>query len=284
VGGCALFRGCSAGFLDRLASALRERDLDAETVVFRAGEACKELVIISSGFVDTYEEVAASVAGGPGGEEVSDSLGPGDTLAEVSFVFGIRHFKTARVSRHKKVLAFVLSAEAYRELLKAFPSQEDVVMDNAMHQYEGMTTARSHKSKLSVGGASSAGGSSHRSGSEKGSDKAPSASGQSDVGNGKGGVVSLQKILARAKNKRDELSHARLCSACAKGDFEKVRRLLSARNVDIDYADFDGRRALHLAAAGGSTRVVETPLRRSRRRAGGGGEAPLRPQRPARLT
>ena len=51
--------------------------------------------------------------------------------------------------------------------------------------------------------------------------------------------------------------HSQLCTAAAKGDFEKARRLLISRSIDIDYADFAGRRALHLAAHGGEKRVVE---------------------------
>jgi hypothetical protein len=132
VGACSLLRGCLPGFLDRLSSALRERELEAETVIFRSGDACKELMLIASGSIETVEDGE----GGRGDESGAELLGPGDTLGEVPFVFGIRHFKSARVGR-SKAAAFTLATEAYRELLKSFPAQEDVIMDNTMRQYDG---------------------------------------------------------------------------------------------------------------------------------------------------
>jgi hypothetical protein len=52
VGQVTLLRGCMPGFLDWLSSVLRERELEADTVVFRSGEACKELLLIASGCRD----------------------------------------------------------------------------------------------------------------------------------------------------------------------------------------------------------------------------------------
>lgn len=65
------------------------------------------------------------------------------------------------------------------------------------------------------------------------------------------------QILSDAKHRREELVHAQMCTACGKGDFDKVRRLLLSRSVDIDQADFAGRRAIHLAARGGNKRIIE---------------------------
>jgi ankyrin repeat protein len=65
------------------------------------------------------------------------------------------------------------------------------------------------------------------------------------------------QTLTEAKHRREELVHAQLCTACGKGDYEKVRRLITSRSIDIDYSDFAGRRALHLAACGGDKRVIE---------------------------
>jgi hypothetical protein len=51
-------------------------------------------------------------------------MGAGDSLCEMTFVFGLRHFK-------------------YRELLKSFPSQEDIIMDDAVRPYESEIRAYS---------------------------------------------------------------------------------------------------------------------------------------------
>jgi ankyrin repeat protein len=259
VGSVQLLRGCAAGFLDRLSSALRERELDAETVVFRAGEACKELLLLASGSVEAQEEADKD---GDGAIEV---LGPGDTLGEVPFVFGIRHFKTARVGC-VKAMAFGLSSAAFKELLKSFPSQEDVIMDNTMNGHEGLATARSGKSKLSTARSSNVDGGGGGGGGGGGSAVGSRAGGGSRVDDGRSDAAGaaacasssgLARILAEAKAKREGLVHAQLCTACAKGDYDKVRRLFLSRALDVNHGDFAGRRALHLAAAGGDTRILE---------------------------
>ena len=72
-----------------------------------------------------------------------------------------------------------------------------------------------------------------------------------------GGAFELQRVLGDAKRRREELMHAQLCTACAHGDYDKVRRMLTSRSIDIDGSDFAGRCAIHLAACSGSTRVLE---------------------------
>mmetsp|Transcript_2910 Transcript_2910/g.7351 ORF Transcript_2910/g.7351 Transcript_2910/m.7351 type:complete len:1774 (+) Transcript_2910:107-5428(+) len=245
VGGCDLLRGCSNGFLDRVSSTLRERELDADTVIFRVGEACKELIIIATGEVETVDDGAES------GESGIEILGQGDALGGVAFVFGLRYFKTARVTSTKKANVYTLSSDSYRELLKTFPSQEDIMMDNAFHQYEGqMTTSRSGKSKLSAG-TSDAGGS--RAGDAR---SETGKSTKSEANNN----VALHKVLEQARRRREDLLHARLCLACAHGDISKVRHILAGNQVDMDNGDFDGRRALHLAAVGGNIKIVDLIL------------------------
>lgn len=116
-----------------------------------------------------------------------------------------------------------------------------------------MATSRSAKSKAS-GASGSRAGSSDASRHKGG---ARSDAGKSAVSMAGGGEQDLHKVLAEAKRRRDELMHAQLCTACAKGDFEKARRMLTSRSIDVDHGDFAGRRAIHLAACGGDLRVLE---------------------------
>ncbi|KAG8469193.1 hypothetical protein KFE25_007711 [Diacronema lutheri] len=204
VGACSLLRGCLSGFLDRLSSALRERELDAETVVFRSGDACKELLLISAGVIETADDDED----GRAEEGGMVALGAGDTLGEVPFVFGIRHFKTARVGR-TKASAFTLTVEAYRELLKSFPAQEDVIMDNTMRQYDGMATSRSGKSK------SSNAQSSHIGSLSRSEADGRSEAGRSNATGAHDGATGLQKILSDAKRKREQLVEAERARAAA---------------------------------------------------------------------
>jgi len=253
LGACDLLRGCSAGFLDSLSSALREREVEADTVVFRVGEACKELFVVASGELETTQETGDEEEGG--GSQVH---GSGSALGGLSFIFGLRHLTNCRVT-NKKAFLFTLSVDGYKELMKTFPSQEDILMDNAMTQHEGLMTSRSGKSKSSAGGTSSGVPESSYAGSYAGS---AAGDARSDVSKSArdNNARALEKVINIAKRKREDTHHARICTACVKGDFKKVREILSSHNMDIDRGDFEDRRALHLAAAGGNVKVLELLL------------------------
>jgi hypothetical protein len=133
VAGCGVLRGCSDGFLDRLSALLVEIRYEPETVIFRTNEACRELLLIQTGAVDTYEEPEQEGAE----PDMIETLTAGESIGDVPFVFGIRHFKTVRAAQGSATTGFILKADLYKALLKAFPEQEDIVMDNAMRQYEG---------------------------------------------------------------------------------------------------------------------------------------------------
>ena len=136
VGEAKLLSGCSDSFLDRLSSLLRERAIEPETQLFRVGDVCKELIFVESGAIelldsDTTEDGLV--------EEVIVAIA-GDTVGQLSFVFGIRHFKHARTATEVETRVFTLSYDNYRMLLKTFPEQEDRIMDNAMLQYDGTSS------------------------------------------------------------------------------------------------------------------------------------------------
>ena len=155
VGEAKLLRGCSDAFADRLSSLLRERTLEPETMLFREGEACKELLLVESGSVELWH--GSDTPGGSGGADDDDDdddlqlAVAGDTVGDLAFVFGIRHFNSGRTASDVETRVFVLSNESYRILLKTFPMQEDKVMDNAMLQYDGMRTPpRAHSTRAPV--------------------------------------------------------------------------------------------------------------------------------------
>jgi len=248
VGAAPLFQECSAGFMNRLAAMLTERLIDPETSVFRVGEACSELLLVASGFVEMFVD-----ADDLNSVEVK---GRGSELGAVPFAFGIKHIRNARVAKGSRCMVFALSSGAYRDLLKAFPSQEDFILDNAMRSFDesigGAASARSGRSKASSGATSlmtsSLGGS-----SKTPSDVASRASRQSG---GADDAVNVNNVLAVARKKRQSTYHARLCWACAQGDYEKAKRLLSAACIDARVVDELGRTALHLAACGGNVKIV----------------------------
>lgn len=111
---CALFRGCSDGFVDRLASLLRERRVEPDQVLFRTTEVCKELYIIESGSIRVFEDPIEE-GGEPG---AVTSLGAGETVGEVAFVFGLRHFNNAACESDADCQLVVLSSDNFRLLMK----------------------------------------------------------------------------------------------------------------------------------------------------------------------
>ena len=144
VGAASVLRGCSTAFLDRLSSVLREREVEAEAVLYRAGEACLELLFIASGTIELHSsELGGARAdaddGAAGALRAPELAATPDTLGEVPFVYRVRYLQTARVSRGSGALLFALSAHSYAELLKTFPGEEDTLMDNAMRHFHGRT-------------------------------------------------------------------------------------------------------------------------------------------------
>lgn len=62
---------------------------------------------------------------------------PGETIGDMPFVFRMRHFNNARSTGKADTSLFVLTNGRYSALVKMFPAQEDLVMDNAMSEHEG---------------------------------------------------------------------------------------------------------------------------------------------------
>jgi len=261
VGEAKLLRGCSEAFVDRLSSLLRERSIEAETTLFREGEVCKELYFLESGSIEQYN---AAVDGKDNMAEDDDNMlaTAGDTVGELAFVFGVRHFASGRTVPELEAHVFVLSLESYKVLLKTFPQQEDKVMDNAMLQYDGMLTSRSGRSKasnrssltsLSGGGGSDYGGSVATS-----QHSIAKSTANSTVAELEG--EAIQRVIKTAKKRRENMHVLRLCDAAAKGELEKMQRILSANRIDVNRGDYDKRRPLHLAACEGHVKVIELLL------------------------
>ncbi|KAJ1634160.1 hypothetical protein T492DRAFT_837040 [Pavlovales sp. CCMP2436] len=322
VGEAKLLRGCSEAFVDRLSSLLRERSIEAETTLFREGEVCKELYFLESGSIEQYN---AAVDGKDNMAEDDDNMlaTAGDTVGELAFVFGVRHFASGRTVPELEAHVFVLSLESYKVLLKTFPQQEDKVMDNAMLQYDGMLTSRSGRSKasnrssltsLSGGGGSDYGGRcpwlhclfalssvaesspavpalwhawpwvplvrAHLTSQDSTADASPAplfspflfssrsvATSQHSIAKSTANSTvaelegeAIQRVIKTAKKRRENMHVLRLCDAAAKGELEKMQRILSANRIDVNRGDYDKRRPLHLAACEGHVKVIELLL------------------------
>jgi ankyrin repeat protein len=138
VSACALFRGCSDGFIDRLASLVREKVCDPDQLLYRKTDICREMYIVQSGAVRTYDEAPDD----PTEHLNTMTVIAGETVGEVSLVFGMKHFANARTELETLTKLVTLSDESFKLLIKMFPDQEDILMDNAMLRWEGAIAAR----------------------------------------------------------------------------------------------------------------------------------------------
>lgn len=253
VVGAALFHGCSDGFVDRLASLLRERRLEPDQVLFRTTELCKELAIITLGAVRVFDDPLQE-----GGEQGAvATLVVGETIGDVAFIFGLRHFNNASCESDGPATLATLSLDDFKLLLKVFPAQEDVLMDNAMMQFDGVSTSRSGRSVTSArtgkSGRSAKSRRSTRSGRSTGSSYTASNIQSANASS----ESAIQAVISTARVKRNNMHTVRLCSACAIGDVSRIQRLLSAHQIDVNRGDYDCRRPLHIAASRGHTQAVE---------------------------
>jgi hypothetical protein len=135
VGELSLLRGCSETFVDRLSSLLRERTVEPETFLFRAGDVSKELFVIDAGLVELFYDADAeqNKQQEAGGTMLED----GDVVGDLPFVFRMRHFQSARTAGKADTALFTLTIERYNALAKMFPVQADLIMDNSVSDHEG---------------------------------------------------------------------------------------------------------------------------------------------------
>jgi len=240
-----IFDSCGEAFVNRLASTLHERTLEPEMVLFRATDVCKELFIIDSGCVDVYDDEEALASG------EYQTLTAGDTAGGVSFFFGLRHWTYARSFSDGETHCYILTADSYRMLSKMFPDEEDIIINNIMHSFDGALAARS--ARVSVAKSSDSKQSSFQGDgalSAGGSVRAESMISEKEVND-------AQNIMASAKKKREDSHIVRLCDAAAGGDVVAVQNLVKVNALDVNKGDYDGRRALHLASCEGHVQVIE---------------------------
>jgi len=274
VEGCSLLSECSSGFKDRFASLLKERRIEPETIVFRIGEVCSELLVVKAGSIDmSGNKIGAADDDDEEAEQEVDSRGPGTIVGGMAFTFGLRHFRNGVSGDGSETVVYALSREAYKTLIKTYPKEEGVIMDKAMNSYMHVyddggasskySTASALKKKalktevatrrLSISRRKSLG-----SGSDAGANDDDDVRSQSSgPAKPSSETDTFEKVVISAREKRDELQHGRLCAACFKGDAAAAKEIITTCAVDVNRKDSSGRCAVHLAACGGHLEVIK---------------------------
>jgi len=111
-----LFATCSKTELRKIASLADEIDLPAGTRLTKEGASGKEFVVIVKGRADVVRR----------GKKLR-SLGNGDFLGEIALVTGTP--RTATVTTTEPTRALVITAPAFRTLLRNTPSMQLKVLD-----------------------------------------------------------------------------------------------------------------------------------------------------------
>jgi CRP/FNR family transcriptional regulator, cyclic AMP receptor protein len=110
-----LFQGLSARELGQVAALADEIDLPEGRKLTNEGRTGKEFIIIVNGVADVTR----------GGKTIN-KLGPGDFLGEIALVTG--RPRTATVTTRSPATLLVLSAQAFRGLLRNMPSMQSKVL------------------------------------------------------------------------------------------------------------------------------------------------------------
>lgn len=118
LAGVPLFARCSRRELHEIAAIADEIDLPAGRTLTREGEAGKEFVVLAEGIADVVQD----------GERIN-TLGPGDYFGEIALVTG--EPRTATVTTRSPARALVVSAPAFRSLLRRAPRIKTSVLATA---------------------------------------------------------------------------------------------------------------------------------------------------------
>ena len=210
LGRVAAFRGCGDAFLDRLAVQLREEAAPPETYLYRVNEMARELFIVAAGYVD----ICVADPEAEGGDLVTESCGPGAAVGSLAFFFGIRHTTSAR-SPGRPAQLFVLSREAYLDLAKLAPADEEAVVQNVLSMFDRRD------------GGGGGGGSQSAAGDKSVYSSATSASMKSaassvDAG-ALDGIDTIRRVLDLAKKKKLNERVVSVVAAAAEGNLEAVQ-------------------------------------------------------------
>ncbi|KAG8466118.1 hypothetical protein KFE25_001874 [Diacronema lutheri] len=200
-----------------------------QQVLFRTTELCKELAIITLGAVRVFDDPLQE-----GGEQGAvATLVVGETIGDVAFIFGLRHFNNASCESDGPATLATLSLDDFKLLLKVFPAQEDVLMDNAMMQFDGVSTSRSGRSVTSArtgkSGRSAKSRRSTRSGRSTGSSYTASNIQSANASS----ESAIQAVISTARVKRNNM-HTKL-AACT--------FILSLDGVRVNFEDRYGETA-----------------------------------------
>jgi len=259
-----LFEGCSAQLKSNIQGLLREIHFGSEEFLFQSNMVAHEMYFVVVGFVDQLVQDSDGVS-------IHDkTVGPGGSVGDLSFFFGVRHINSARASSRSGAMCLRLVRTQIMPVLEAYPDDEEIVAQNALRQFK-LTKDERNVNNSGRQGKSIASSTIQRlkeeersvsSGDEFEEQSLPTDYEQSMLQEDSFDAVILSNIEQKVAflNQRRKAEHiAAFCGASARGELENMKRFLRI-GIHVDETDANGRTALHIAACEGQVEAVKLLL------------------------
>uniref|UniRef100_A0A7S0HH37 Cyclic nucleotide-binding domain-containing protein n=1 Tax=Hanusia phi TaxID=3032 RepID=A0A7S0HH37_9CRYP len=256
-----LFEGCSAQLKSNIQGLLREIHFGSEEFLFQSNMVAHEMYFVVVGFVDQIVQDSDGVS-------IHDkTVGPGGSVGDLSFFFGVRHINSARASSRSGAMCLRLVRTQIMPVLEAYPDDEEIVAQNALRQFK-LTKDERNVNNSGRQGKSIASSTIQRLKEEERSvssadefeeQSLPTDYEQSMLLEDSFDAVILSNIEQKVAflNQRRKTEHvAAFCGAASRGELEKMQRFLRI-GLNVDETDSNGRTALHVAACEGKLEAVK---------------------------
>lgn len=259
-----IFKNCSTGFLNRISVLLVEVHFTVEEQIFATGDVSSSMYIVTDG------KVTRMFGDKDGTLHENGRVVRGGSIGGVSFAFGTRHGSTAQAGP-TGAHCLSLGRDEYVQVLRQYPEDEDVVMQNALFAFE-RDKAQKNSSIASRGSTiqpmrpvpDADEDSEHGSDLQEGE---PSDDGVECRSMDESDEDSIDDFeWSMGKGIRDRISSLKkklraervkvLCNAAALGDVEGLKSKLGSF-VHVNDTDTNGRTALHVACSEGRIKMVE---------------------------
>jgi len=265
----SLFQGCSPQLKANIQGLLREAHFGSDEYLYQSNMMAHEMYFVVNGFVDQLVQDSE-------GFSIHDkSVGPGGSVGDLSFFFGVRHINAARASSRSGAICLRLVRSQIMPVLKAYPDDEEIVAQNALKQFQltkharsAAGTSRYAKSNASFGTHGTQQGDQlqeDEAAKEKKDDEEVSLPTDyehtaKDDNNFDAIILSNIEQKVADLNQRRKAEHiAAFCGAAARGELEKMQRFFRI-GLHVDETDANGRTALHVASCEGQMEAVKLLL------------------------
>ena len=225
IGATWAFFGCVPQFLNALALQLRERFLPPRQALFRRGDGALELSWCVDGILCVTGRDKQSFP------DVRADLGPGQIVGEVAFFLSIAQPYTLAASARSEVTLVYVTTASFEEIALSYPEQVDTVVRTILRKYGLDKSGQDH----ATAAAALADGSRDRDEQED--------------------FERLRESIRLVITERNEERVAQIAAAVPAGDLDTIRTLIE-RGLDPNVGTYDGRSALHVAAAVGHVQAA----------------------------